>query len=145
MTQEEKEEFKQILHDHVAGIVAINEAKNDIIIYKLDVLELNQGEIKKSVDFTNGKIGLAIKDINDLKIETELLKKQDEMNAIAGNTNLNNHVLNCVRGKDLDDRVDKLENENLTKKEMKKMLYQGLGVLSLVVGIIVAIQKIWFS
>lgn len=140
MTQEEKNEFKQILHDHVAGIVAQNEAKNDIIIYKLDTLEISQMEIKKSLDFTNGKIGKAIIDIHNLETENQLIKQQQEYIVTKEKQDLVEHTLACPNK----DRIKTLENENFTKKEMKKMMIQGISVIGILATILVSLQKLLF-
>ncbi len=140
MTQEEKNEFKQILHDHVAGIVAQNEAKNDIIIYKLDQLQIDQLEIKKSVDFTNGKIGAAILDIHKLQTDNQLIKQQQEHIVTKEKSDLVEHSLSCPNI----GRIKTLENENFTKKEMKKMMIQGISVIGILAAILTAIQKLVF-
>ena len=49
MTREDKEELKELLHDYIKGVIAREDAKFDIIDFKLD-------SIKEQTTRTNGRV-----------------------------------------------------------------------------------------
>ena len=60
MTSEDKAEFraelKEILHEHISGIIGIQDAKEDTIKYRLDSIENKLDKIEIQTTKTNGRV-----------------------------------------------------------------------------------------
>lgn len=49
MTKQDKDEIKEIIHDYITGVIALQNAKYDLIDFKLD-------SIKEQTTKTNGRV-----------------------------------------------------------------------------------------
>jgi hypothetical protein len=104
-------------------------------MYKLDQMEINQNNIFKKVSETNGSVARVIVEQAELKKEQELLKQDQDHK-------LQTHTISCSGVKSVEERVVKLENENITKSGMRKLMYQGVGLLATIGTIITVIYKL---
>jgi len=138
-------EFKEILHDHVAGIIAQNDAKNDVIMANSDLIIYKLDQIEIQTSKTNGFVAKNLKDIHDLQLENQFIKNEQEKTLLQTKSDLKERVSGCIRGKNLDDRVIKLENENVTMEKLRKMMIQLFASSAAIAAVIGVIYKIFFE
>ena len=78
MTKEDKDEIKEILHDYVKGIVAQQDAKFDIIDFKLDAIKEQTTKTNGRVTKLEDKESLHIKDC-PIRPKVEALEKESNV------------------------------------------------------------------
>lgn len=138
MSHEELDRFEHMMKSMIEqneatikAVVASNDASNQIVLYKLDQMEINQNNIITAVNKTNGSVAKVITEQFEIKREQELLR-QEQTNAPM------KHVAVCPNVKKIAD----LEKESFSKAEMKKMIYQNVGILGVIIGIIFSVYKL---
>jgi hypothetical protein len=152
MDQEHKREFERLEQlfgqmveynqNTLKAMVLENTSSNQIVMYKLDQMEINQNNIIAAVNKTNGSVAGVLREQIEINTEITLLKKQDEMNAITASNNLNGHVLNCTTGKSLGERLNVVEKNQFSEEKIRKMIIQSFATLGVIVGIIFSIYKL---
>jgi hypothetical protein len=152
MDQEHKREFERLEQlfgqmveynqNTLKAMVLENTSSNQIVMYKLDQMEINQNNIIAAVNKTNGSVAGVLREQIEINTEITLLKKQDEMNAITASNNLTGHVLNCTTGKSLGERLNVVEKNQFSEEKIRKMIIQSFATLGVIVGIIFSIYKL---
>lgn len=124
MTQEEREYFTML----VQGIRAEIKATNDLIESQKQLFGKDITYIKEQTTKTNG----SVRELKEFeKYVTHII---DTRSTDCPNVSkLVSH----------EERVNKLENENITKKEIKKILVTGITVSGVIFSILFIIIKLW--
>ncbi len=120
------------------AIVASNDASNQIVLYKLDNMEVNQNTMITAVNKTNGSVAAVIKEQAELKKEQELLRQEQDHK-------LSTHTISCSSVRAVEERVVKLENENVTMGKLKKMVVQLVASSAGIAAIVAVVYKIFFE
>jgi len=138
MSHEELDRFEHMMKSMIEqneatikAVVASNDASNQIVLYKLDQMELNQNSMLTAVNKTNGSVAAIQKEQYLILQEQELIKKEHE-------NSLNQHIMGCPNIK----RINTLENDNITKATMRKMMFQGVGLVSTIIGAVYIFIKL---
>jgi hypothetical protein len=135
MNAKDKSELKEILHDYVGGIVAIQDAKYETIISAIKKQEETSNRIENQTIKTNGAVAAHAEKIHQLQLTN------------AG------HIANCPQT----DRIEKLDNKfmELIQKIDNLLLpvkffieypwFISVGIGAVVIGIIVMIFEIFIK
>jgi hypothetical protein len=113
MTAADRTELREMLKEHVAGIIAIQEAKDNTFKYQIDNIENLVTEIKIQTTKTNGRV-------NELE-KREIGHYQTCPNSIA---------------------IRKLEDAQLSVNSVKKWLIVATSIAVAVSGIIIGIVEL---
>lgn len=136
MSPEERKEISELISLNMIGLNARVESKYDIIDSKLD-------GVHKRLDVINGSVQRHEKQINEALNERGSNRqwqldefKRLETKLESGD---NNHSINCPHK----EKIQKLETENITRKEVKKANRYLLIGISILLGIFLTIQKLF--
>jgi hypothetical protein len=132
---EERNEIKEYIKDCIMGVNARLDSRFEIIDLKLGIMsdnfddKLNQVNIH--LEKQNGRIGKSEKVLSDFLIEKakELQKHEDDDK---------HRPLSCPHA----NRIQQLETENITKKEIKKYIISTIVITSVITGTIFSLIKI---
>ena len=117
MTQEELNQIKEILKAHLTANNARIESQFDLIDLKLD-------SINEHLSRQNGRLGKA-----------ELAISEFVTKIAVDDTEKKNRLSTCPQS----NRITKIETELITKKEIKKYIVGGIGVIGILLTIFVTI------
>lgn len=153
MSTEEMKQLKEFITLNIQSVNAKAEYRSDIIENKISEMEKRMGDrldkVDKHLEKQNGRIGKGEEAISlalseraqnreHQRSESERLdKKIEEISKV--------HIVNCPQNPEMkkhEDRINILERESFSKKEMKKMFFYGLGIISTILIIAVNADKI---
>lgn len=138
MTQEDRE--------FITLLIQGSNAKSE---YQFDILNNRLEKVEKHLEKQNGRIGKGEEAIS-MALEERAKNREHQRSESERIDNkidnmAKNHVLDCPQNNVLQEikkNIIELEKESFSKKEMKKMLIIGLGVLSTILIIAVNFDKI---
>lgn len=153
MSTEEMKQLKEFITLNIQSVNAKAEYRSDIIENKISEMDKR---ITDRLDKINGKVNR-----HDLQIEEALIERSknrqkqiDESERIDKSIEdmAKNHILDCPQNgvlqeikkniNGLDNKIVDLEKESYSKKELKKMFFYALGVISTILIIAVNMDKI---
>lgn len=121
MTPKEIDEIKELLHIYSTANNAKLEAKFDVIDYKLD-------SINDHLKIQNGRVSKSEQAIAEFITKFAVLESEDK-------DYLSNRVATCPQLS----RIQSVEQDIVTKKEIKKYFVSTIGVIVVLLTIITAI------
>ena len=139
MTLDDKNEIRQMFTDIMGTHTAQTDSKLEAINGKIDVINVKVNSIEIQTTKTNGRVTKLEDKVENIenKIALKIENIDDRIDVLR--TNDVEHILHCPNVS----KIQKLEEQQISRKSVINFLLLEIGVISTILGIALALFKLF--